>query len=76
MFLPRATSSWGNSPLSGEKKKQLGLLMQRGKHEIGSLLPQVGRGNVAPRITLDNWHWVKNIGVTKSWDQNLEKKKK
>ena len=50
--------------------------MQRGKHEIGSLLPQVGRGNVAPRITLDNWHWVKNIGVTKSWDQNLEKKKK
>ena len=47
------------------KRKQLGLLMHRRKHEISPLLPQVGRGSVAPRITLDNWHRVKNIGVTK-----------
>ena len=33
--------------------------MHRKKHEISPLLPQVGRGSVAPRITLDNWYRVK-----------------
>ena len=41
------------------KRKQLGLLMHRRKHEISPLLPQVGSGSVAPRITFDNWHPVK-----------------
>ena len=52
------------------KRKQLGLLRHRWKHEISPLLAQAGRGSVAPRITLDNWHRVeKNIGVAKSWDK-------
>ena len=37
VFLPRATSNRGNSPLSGEKKR-LGLLMHRRKHEVSPLL--------------------------------------
>ena len=53
VFLPRDMSGRGNSPLSGEKK-QLGLLMHRRKHEVSPLSPQVGRGSVVPRITLDN----------------------
>ena len=39
VFLPRATSKPGKSPLSGEKK-QLGLLMHRRKHEVSPLSPQ------------------------------------
>ena len=39
VFLPRATSSRGNSPLPGDKK-QLGLLMHRRKHEVSLLSPQ------------------------------------
>ena len=58
------------------KRKQLGLLMHKRKHEIIPLLPHIGRGSVAPGIILDNWHQVKNIGVTKSWDKRKKKEKK
>ena len=66
----------GESLPCQSKRKQLGLLRHRRKHEISPLLPQAGRGSVAPRITLDNWHRVKNIGVAKSWDKNYRKKEK
>ena len=59
-------------PCCQVKKKQLGLLRHKRKHEISPLLPQVGRGSVAPRM---NWHRVKNKGVAKSWDKNYRKKK-
>ena len=64
-----ALRSGRESPSCHVKRKQLGLLMHRRKHEISPLLPQV-RGSVAPRIRLDKWHRVKKIGVTKSWDKN------
>ena len=66
----------GESLRCQSKRKRLGLLRHRRKHEISPLLPQAGRGSVAPRITLDNWHRVKNIGVAKSWDKNYKKKTK
>ena len=52
MFVLHDTS--GETPLCQVKRKQLGLLMHRRKHEISPLLPQVGRGSVAPRITPDH----------------------
>ena len=37
------------------KRKQLVKVMYRWKYEISPLLPQFGRGSVAPRIVFDNW---------------------
>merc|ERR1712212_363307 len=74
VFLPRATSNWGISPLSGEKKR-LGLLMHRRKHEVSPLLSpgwqrECSAQDHIRQLTLgEKW-------VTKSWGKKKKKKKK
>ena len=51
VFLPRATSYRGNSPLSGEKKRPANSSCIGGSMSSVRGSPQVGRGRVVPRIT-------------------------
>ena len=73
VFLPRATSKPGKSPMSGEKK-QLGLLMIEGSTRSVRCLPRLAEGEQSPGL-LGNWHWVKKW-VTKLWDRNYKEKKR
>ena len=50
VFLPRATSKPGKSPMSGEKK-QLGLLMIEGITRSVRCLPRLAEGRAESRIT-------------------------
>ena len=74
VFLPRATSNQGNSPLSGVKERLGHSCMKEAWVQVRRS-PQVGGGCVEPRITLDNWHMGEKW-VTKSWDKKCKKKKK
>merc|ERR1712212_238124 len=51
VFLPHATSYWGISPLSGDKKRPARSSCTEGSMSSVRGSPQVGRERVAPRIT-------------------------
>ena len=74
VFLPRDTSNQGNSPLSGDKKVSWLSCIEGG---MSSALISLGwQRECSAQDHLDNWHWVKNIGVTKSWDKNYKELRK